>query len=81
MKKTSTLLSGDKGRQQKEMVGELASILISVVSTLPIMIITIIIILISVSCTLVISVLSGVKVKADQYIINNPPSTLIIIVV
>ena len=34
------LLSGDKGRQQQEMVGELASILISVVSTLAIIIIT-----------------------------------------
>ena len=43
------LLSGDKGRQQQEMVGELASILISVVSTLAIMIMIIIILIIVLS--------------------------------
>ena len=50
------LLSGDKGRQQQEMVGELASILISVVSILN-NIFMITIILISVVSTLAIIII------------------------
>ena len=72
--KISTLLSGDKGRQQKEMVGELASILISVVSTLAIMIM-IIIILISVVSTLAIFVMIIIILVIVVSILQSPTSS------
>ena len=71
--KTSTLLSGDKGRQQQEMVGELASILISVVSTLAI----IIIILITISLISVVNTLSFIM--STLYLIHDMISVTIVV--